>query len=88
MLAHSHQFDEKHMRDIGGKRAGLPLPINSSKVTRGASDDPRYHLSPELEDMLENIWQEQIASQFGFETYEDLRQSLRDLHQSNDATME
>ena len=87
MLAHSHQFDERHMRDIGGKRAGLPHPIDSSKVTRGASDDSRYQLSPELKDMLDNIWQEQTVSRFGFETYEDLRQSLRDLHRSNDAAI-
>jgi hypothetical protein len=27
MLAHEHQFDERHINEIGGKRAGLPPPL-------------------------------------------------------------
>jgi hypothetical protein len=84
MLAHSHHFDERHMRQNGGNRAGLPPPIDTNKVTPGNSNARHYQLSPSLKKMLDDIWREQIASRFGLETYEDLRQSLRELHQSND----
>lgn len=76
MLAHQHQFDEHHLRDIGGKRAGLPPPINSSKVTPGVSNGNRYKLSPELKQELDEIWQEQVQPKFGFKNYEELRQAL------------
>jgi len=78
MLAHDHQFDERHIRAIGGKRAGLPPAINSKKVTPGTSNEERYQLSPVLKNMLDDIWREQITPRFGFENYEDLRLSLRE----------
>ena len=34
--------------------------------------------------MLDDIWREQIEPRFGLENYEELRQSLRELHKSND----
>lgn len=79
MLAHGHQFDERHMREIGGKRAGLPPPIDSKKVTAGASNEARYQLSPTLKNELDDIWQEQIQPRFGFESYGELRRALREL---------
>lgn len=84
MLAHSHQFDEHPMSEIGGKRANLPPPIDSRKVTEGTPNEARYQLSPTLKKMLDDIWREQITPRFGLETYEDLRQAVRELHQSND----
>lgn len=77
MLAHQHQFDEHHLREIGGKRAGLPPPIHSNKVTPGASDDARYKLSPALKQELDEIWREQVEPKFGFQNYEELRQALQ-----------
>lgn len=84
MLAHEHQFDSRHIRDIGEKRAGLPPAIDFSTVTPGASNELRYQLSPALKTKLDDIWREQITPRFDIESYEDLRQSLRELHQSND----
>lgn len=80
MLAHGHQFDERHMREIGGKRAGLPPPIDSRKVTLGASSESRYQLSPALKKELDDIWREQIQPRFGFEDYGELCQALRELN--------
>ena len=79
MLKHSHQFDEQHMREIGGKRASLPPAIDSSKVTSGNSNHARYQLSSESKQILDDIWCEQITAKYGFETYNDLRQAVRDL---------
>ncbi len=83
MLAHKHQFDEKYMREITMKRAGLPSAIETNKVTPGASNGARYQLSPALKTMLDDIWREQITSRFGLENYEELRQSLRERGQSS-----
>jgi hypothetical protein len=76
MLAHRHQFDEHHMHKIGGKRAGLPPAIDSSKVTPGTSNRARHQLSPALKEELDDIWREQVQSKFGFKDYEELRQAL------------
>ena len=78
MLAHEHQFDERHIRAIGEKRAGLPPAINLKKVTPGTSNEKRYQLSPALKIMLDDIWREQITPKYGFKNYEDLRQSHRE----------
>jgi hypothetical protein len=79
MLAHKHQFDEHRLHKIGGRRAGLPAPNDTSKVTPGDSNQARYQLSAALKRELDDIWQEQIRARFGFENYEELRQALRGL---------
>lgn len=81
MLTHGEKFNEHHMRDIGGKRAGLPPPINSSKVTLGASDDSRYKLSSEIKQELDEIWLEQVQPKFGFRDYDEFRQAIQNLQQ-------
>lgn len=79
MLAHQHQFDEHLLQKIGGKRAGLPPPIDSSKVTSGTPDDSQYKLSSEIKRELDEIWQEQVQSKFGFKDYEELRHALQNM---------
>jgi len=81
MLAHKDQFDGRHMREIGEKRAGLPPAINVSKVTPGSSNQARYQLPEIIKLELDEIWQEQVQSKFGFKNYDELRQELRELPQ-------
>ncbi len=83
MLAHSHQYDAHHIVKIGGKRANLLPAIDTNKVTPGTPNEARYQLSPVLKNMLDDIWREQIQPKFGFKNYEELRQSLRELHDSS-----
>jgi len=83
MLAHIHQYDTHHIVEIGGKRAGLPPAIDTNKVTPGTPKNPRYQLSSEIKEELDNIWREQIQPKFGFKNYEELRQSLKDMHESS-----
>ena len=78
MLAHSHQFDAHHIAEVGGKRASLPPSLDTKKVTSGTPNNTRYQLSAAHKQMLDEIWQEQIASRFGLEAYENLRQSVRE----------
>jgi len=82
MLAHRHRFDSHYMHDIGGRRAGLPLPIDSSTVTPGPPNLARYRLTPALKEELDDIWREQVQSRFGIGDYEELRQALRALEYS------
>lgn len=82
MIAHKDQFDEKHSRRIGGKRAGLPPVEDSYKITPGTSNDSRYQLSPALKKKLDDMWREQMEPKYGFKNYEELRHSLRERHES------
>ena len=79
MLAHKQQFNEHHIRELGGKRAGLPPSADSSKVTPGPSSHTRYQLTSALIAELDEVWREQIWSRFGFEDYEELRLALRNM---------
>lgn len=80
MLAHKHQFNEDPFRRHAEKQAGLPFNSDAHKVTAGASGEAHYKLSPALKKELDDIWQEQVQPQFGFENYEELRQALRELY--------
>lgn len=80
MLAHQSQFGERHLHDIGGKRANLPLPLSYSKVTNGTPDKNRYKLSSSTKQLLDDIWREQIGAKFNLATYEDLRLALDELY--------
>lgn len=80
MLAHADKFDEKHMRDVGGERAGLPPPISSMKVTSGAGEDKTYQLSAEQKQYLEERWHDAITKPLGFSDYEAFRQAVHSLY--------
>lgn len=84
MLAHREKFSERRVHEVCGKRVGLPPPIDVSKITPGTPDEARYQLSPSLKEKLDEIWQEQITARFGLQSYADLRQSLRTLHQTSE----
>jgi hypothetical protein len=83
MLAHSHKYDSHHIVEIGGKRAGLPPAIDTNKVTPGTPNNPRYQLSTEIKQELDEIWREQIQPKYGFKNYEELRHALRELQESS-----
>jgi hypothetical protein len=82
MLAHRHQFDTHLEAARGLTRAGAPLPLNSDKVTPGNEHTHRLQLAPHLVKILDEIWREQITPKFGFETYEQMRQMIKEIHQS------
>jgi hypothetical protein len=81
MISNQYHFDEKFMRQLAEKRAGIPPNGSSNKVTRGSSDEERYQLPPSLADELDDNWSNLVEVKFGFKDYEDLRQALRK-HQS------
>lgn len=80
MLAHRHQFDEAPFRRHWSERGVLPFDSDAGKVTVGATDSQRYHLSPALREELDAIWAERISSRFGLASYEELRREVGLLH--------
>ena len=82
MLEHKHQFDEGPLRRLIAQRTGLSFDANAYKVTPGARDNPKYRLTAAHRQTLEEIWQAQVAKRFGLETYEEIRQAVRTLHQT------
>lgn len=79
MLAHSDQFDDHILAEIGGKRANLPPALDSRKVTEGAQNKERYKLSAEIVAYLDSIWDEQMVGKYGLGSYSDLREAVRGL---------
>jgi len=78
MLEHKEQFNEAPFRRLISQRAGLPVEGNAYKVTSGTHDDPKYQLSEAHKQVLDEIWQEQIASQFDdLGEYSALRSALQ-----------
>lgn len=82
MLAHKNQFDEAPFRRLIAERTGVPVGTEAAKVTPGARDDAGYQLSAAQKRTLEEIWRTQVSEPFGLQTYDDLRQAVRALHQS------
>lgn len=83
MLEHKEQFGEAPFRRYVSQRAGLPFEGDAYKVTPGARDNPKYQLTDAHKQMLDEIWQAQITSRFGFVDYAALRGALQVLDQSN-----
>lgn len=76
MLDHADQFDERGLRRLAARDAGLPLDSNSSKITRSADKD-RYRLPPDIDAAFDALWQDQIAPRTGLADYEALRAAVR-----------
>ena len=79
MLAHRQKFDEHDVHATFGPQAGLPTPLDSSKVTAGTPNEARYQLSPTLKQELDQVWQKQIQRTLGFKNYDELRHALKTL---------
>lgn len=78
MLAHGSKFDERHMRQVVERSAGLP-PGDAMKVTAG-STEARHRLSEAMKQEFARIWDEQITAELGFADYTAFRQAVRQIH--------
>ncbi|MEZ4431150.1 MAG: sulfotransferase domain-containing protein [bacterium] len=76
MLAHADRFDERGLRRLAARDAGLPLDSDASKVTEGADPD-RYRLPPAIEAAFDALWRDQITPRTGLADYAALRGVLR-----------
>jgi hypothetical protein len=78
MSAHKDRFDDRLMRELSERAAGLPPGSDSAKVREGRIGGHRQELGAELLAELDAIWRDDIESQFGLASYQDLVEALED----------
>lgn len=76
MLENKDKFDDLMMRELSERLAGLPPGSDSAKVREGKVGGHKEHLPDEILDEMAKIWQEDIQSKFGYETYEEMSSAL------------
>ena len=69
MLQHQDKFDDSMLRQLSEDVADLPRGSASAKVTSGSST---RLLSDSTLEAIALIWQEEITTPLGFDTYQDL----------------
>lgn len=78
MLAHKDRFDDFLMRRLSERMAGLPPDSDSSKVREGKVGGHATVLGQEVLAEMDQIWREDVEPRFGFKSYRDMAQALRD----------
>lgn len=78
MLKHKDKFDDLLMRELSERIADLPPGSDSSKVREGKVGGHTAVLSPAVLAEMDEIWQQDIESKFGFRSYQQMLDSLRD----------
>ena len=69
MLQHQDKFDDSMLRQLSEDVADLPRGSASAKVTSGSSTSL---LSDSTLEAIALVWQEEITTSLGFDTYQDL----------------
>ena len=69
MLQHQDKFDDSMLRQLSEDVADLPRGSASAKVTSGSSTSM---LSDSTLEAIALVWQEEITTSLGFDTYQDL----------------
>lgn len=69
MLQHQDKFDDSMLRQLSEDVADLPRGSASTKVTSGSSTSL---LSDNTLEAIALVWQEEITTSLGFDTYQDL----------------
>lgn len=78
MLAHKDRFDDRLMRELSERVAGLPPGSDSAKVREGKAGGHRSVLSAALLAEMDQIWRDDIEARFGFARYQDMVDALDD----------
>ena len=78
MLANKEKFDDRLMRELSEKTSNLPSGSDSAKVRKGEVGDHVNKLGPEVLAEMDRIWRDQIESRYGYRTYAELEEALRE----------
>lgn len=78
MASHRERFSEPWMRSQAERVAGIPVDGDASKVRQGAVGTNRQELSQDMRDLLDDIWKQTIAADFGWATYTELDAAVRE----------
>lgn len=76
MQEHVNRFDDRLMREMSERVAFLPAGSDSAKVRVGSVGEHVQHLSDDIADEIDAIWQQEISARFGFPDYPALIASL------------
>ncbi len=77
MSSHSEPFSEPLLRRRMAQLLDIPVDSDATKVRRGTVGDNRSELSTATRARLDQIWQQTIAVEFGYVSYQDLDAALR-----------
>ena len=76
MAEHNHKFDDHIVRDIRNAVCNIPPDGATSKVKNGNIGESRTLVPMEIMDEFDKIWQEEITTKIGLNSYEELRKEL------------
>jgi hypothetical protein len=76
MQKHKDQFEDHIIRKLRSAAMRLPLDGQLNKVRNGRVGESKEGLSDEIKKELDSIWQEEITSKIGLNSYEELRKEL------------
>ncbi len=77
MLEHKDRFDDLLMRELSSERMHVPFDSDGAKVREGKAGAGAV-LSDEVRSKLDQIWTEEITSEFGFADYAALVTALEE----------
>jgi hypothetical protein len=76
MREHGRHFDDHLIHLARNQACGLPADAATSKVRSGRVGDHEAVLPSEISDEFDANWQREIAAEFGFDSYDALRDQL------------
>lgn len=76
MSTHRAPFSEAWTRNHAARILGIPVESEASKVRQGTVGQNRQELSTSTRQRLDEIWKQTIASEFGYISYEQLKNTL------------
>lgn len=77
MLAHKDMFDDKLMRELSERAAGLPHGSDSAKVREGIAGGHVHLVGDDVLKEMDEIWRRLIDPQLGYSSYPELEAALR-----------
>ena len=76
MSTHRAPFSEAWTRNHAARVLGISVESEATKVRKGTVGQNRQELSPDIRQRLDELWQQTIASEFGYTSYEQLKNEL------------
>ncbi len=80
MLRHKNQFDDRLMRELSERVAGLPAGSDSAKVRQGRAGGHRAELGAEVLAEMDAVWREEVTSRYGYASYQEMVDALELMH--------
>jgi len=76
MQEHKDQFEDHLIRKSRSKAMRLPLDGRLHKVRNGQVGESKKHVSDDIKQEFDVVWQKEVTAKIGLKSYEDLRKEL------------